>query len=269
HLSLMSRAAANGRPEFLHNWVLLQLVQLVADPRANLEIQDDGERQRPSIWRAREHPDADTSSQSGNQVRSELAVVPLLPSFGQSHQDAQCAKHAGHTKPRNARSYAGRSQPKTAADSVQQRLRGAGRQPECHGDLDTTAPHIGRSAPHARPIARLQSALNRLVQVAKRLDDEVEDGRPNLTNLAKLPIGQPLPRIPNAIDGPVPSAREHLLDLLDGSGPVGVPQPLPCCASRVDGPIPGRRQPTMQVANRSEEHTSELQSRENLVCRLL
>src|SRR5690606_25523113 len=232
HLSLMSRAAANGRPELLHNWVLLQLVQLVADPRANLEIQDDGERQRPSIWRAREHPDADTSSQSGNQVRSELAVVPLLPSFGQSHQDAQCAKHAGHTKPRNARSYAGRSQPKTAADSVQQRLRGAGRQSECHGDLDATAPHVSRSAPHARPIARLQSALNSLVQVAKRLDDEVEDGRANLANLAKLPIGQPIPYLACAIDGPIPRTRQRLLNPLDSVDPLEVSQPLPCCASR-------------------------------------
>src|SRR5690606_2673338 len=80
-------------------------------------------------------------------------------------------------------------------------------------------------------------------------DDEVENGRADLANLTKLPIGQPLPRISDTIDGPVPSAREHLLDLLDGSDPVGVPQPFPCRASRVDGPVPGRRQPTMQVAN--------------------
>src|SRR5690606_6161399 len=187
--------------------MLLQLVQFVADPvadpRADLEIEDDGKRKGTHVWRASECTDADTSSQSSNQVRSELAVVALLPGLGQRHQDAQCAKHTGHTKPRDARSHAGRSQPKTAADGVQHRLRGAGRQSECHGDLDATAPHISRSAPLARPIARLQSALNSLVQVAERLDDEVEDGRPNLANLTKFPIGQPLPRISDAIDGPV------------------------------------------------------------------
>src|SRR5690606_40981225 len=40
----------------------------------------------------------------------------------------------------------------------------------------------------------------------------------------------------------------------------------PC---RTTGPSPARSSPTAPTAARSEEHTSELQSRENLVCRLL
>src|SRR5690606_40328405 len=39
----------------------------------------------------------------------------------------------------------------------------------------------------------------------------------------------------------------------------------PCCAQYVRSPCAGRGKPR----SRSEEHTSELQSRENLVCRLL
>src|SRR5690606_40675108 len=38
---------------------------------------------------------------------------------------------------------------------------------------------------------------------------------------------------------------------------------------RKDGRTEGRKDGNQNVANRSEEHTSELQSRENLVCRLL
>src|SRR5256884_5421152 len=34
-------------------------------------------------------------------------------------------------------------------------------------------------------------------------------------------------------------------------------------------PVPGRRRPKMRFYSRSEEHTSELQSRLHLVCRLL
>src|SRR5690606_24545739 len=100
-----------------------------------------------------------------------------------------------------------------------------------------------------RPVASLETTLNGLVQLAERLDDEVEDGRPNLANFAKLPIGQPLPCISDAIDGPIPSARERLLNLLDGSGPVGVPQPFPTGAQNVDCPIPCIRQPITQVAD--------------------
>src|SRR2546430_12680357 len=65
---------------------------------------------------------------------------------------------------------------------------------------------------------------------------------------------------------------------LRGSGPHRHPQPLPntrqrrpdLCATRRAG---AARPPTVQVARcargRSEEHTSELQSQSNLVCRLL
>src|SRR5690606_41496841 len=47
------------------------------------------------------------------------------------------------------------------------------------------------------------------------------------------------------------------------------PQPGPCLGREVGigQPVAGQR--AAQVAQRSEEHTSELQSRENLVCRLL
>src|SRR6266700_6115029 len=47
--------------------------------------------------------------------------------------------------------------------------------------------------------------------------------------------------------------------------------PLPGCAGSVRSPghSPGHFRPTVPSRTRSEEHTSELQSRENLVCRLL
>src|SRR5690606_12021855 len=201
--------------------------QLVANPRANLKIEDDSKRKGAHVWRTGKCTDTNTRSQSGNQVLTKLAIIALLPGFGQSHQDAQCAKHTGHTKPRDAcRSASGR-QSQAGADGVEHRLYGPGRQRQANGDLDATAPHISRSAPHARPIARLQPALNRLVEPAEGLDDEVEDGRPNLANLAKLPIGQPFPCLSGAIDGPIPRTRQRLLNPLDGSGPVGVPQPFP------------------------------------------
>src|SRR5690606_39477407 len=49
---------------------------------------------------------------------------------------------------------------------------------------------------------------------------------------------------------------------------------LPLWAQQGEGPLPGQAQPRPATApdapeGRSEEHTSELQSRENLVCRLL
>src|SRR5690606_1915978 len=118
---------------------------LVADPRADLEVEDDGKRQCPSVRRAREHSDPDTRRQGRNQILTEFAVVPLLPSFGQSHQDAQRPKH-----PRNA--YTGdtcRSQPKATADRAEHRLYAPDRQYQANGDLDTTTPHISRSAPNA------------------------------------------------------------------------------------------------------------------------
>src|SRR5260370_1836440 len=40
-------------------------------------------------------------------------------------------------------------------------------------------------------------------------------------------------------------------------------------ALRDVGSVPGLRQPVLRVVGRSEEHTSELQSHLNLVCRLL
>src|SRR5690606_8921138 len=111
-----------------------------------------------------------------------------------------------------------------------------------HGDLDTRAPRLGRGTPKTRPVASLETTFNGLVQLAERLDDEVEDGRPNFANLAKLPIGQPLPCFSGAPDGPVPSARECLLNSLDGGNPVGVPQPFPTGTQNVDCPIPCTRQ---------------------------
>src|SRR5436309_12736595 len=49
------------------------------------------------------------------------------------------------------------------------------------------------------------------------------------------------------------------------------PPPRPIRRSRAapDRPHPGRLRPARMAPDRSEEHTSELQSRENLVCRLL
>src|SRR5690606_40889623 len=50
-----------------------------------------------------------------------------------------------------------------------------------------------------------------------------------------------------------------------------VPQ-SPCIPRLCDAPAPPAQdtlQPLVRLATRSEEHTSELQSRENLVCRLL
>src|SRR5690606_11625778 len=121
-------------------------------------------------------------------------------------------------------------------------------------DLDTRAPRLGCGTPKTRPVASLETTLNGLIQLAERLDDEVEDGRPNFANLAKLPIGQPLPCFSGAPDGPVPSARECLLNSRDGGNPVGVPQPLPTGAQSVDCPIPGRRQPIAEVADGSRHN---------------
>src|SRR5690606_6751704 len=101
----------------------------------------------------------------------------------------------------------------------------------------------GRPSPQERTQLLHDRTLPQLLQLAaQRLDDEVEDGRANFANFAKLPIGQPLPRISDAPDGPVPSARECLLDPLDGSSPVGVPQPFPTGAQSVNCPIPRTRQ---------------------------
>src|SRR6266498_1870222 len=51
------------------------------------------------------------------------------------------------------------------------------------------------------------------------------------------------------------------------SGPASSPPPRRCCAGT--GASSQARGPTRAVARRSEEHTSELQSRPHLVCRLL
>src|SRR5690606_2600605 len=71
-------------------------------------------------------------------------------------------------------------------------------------------------------------------------------------------IGQPPPCPSDEIDGPVPSARECLLDPLDSINPFEVSQPLPCCANRVDGPIPCIRQPITEVADHFRDGRSVL-----------
>src|SRR5690606_40248051 len=75
---------------------------------------------------------------------------------------------------------------------------------------------------------------------------------------------------------PVIGAVEVVDDFLQGCSPPGVKVDvdggrLALVGGRLQGkslPGPGH-QAAVQVAPRSEEHTSELQSRENLVCRLL
>src|SRR5690606_42160508 len=61
--------------------------------------------------------------------------------------------------------------------------------------------------------------------------------------------------------------RDHYLAQLQRPGTVG--SPLDRCIQGFAAELPGDAQGRLPVRQRSEEHTSELQSRENLVCRLL
>src|SRR2546430_13678313 len=74
-------------------------------------------------------------------------------------------------------------------------------------------------------------------------------------------------------DAVAPAAVGEAAGLIRGeAGEVGERQDLAAPRAEDDGRTAhrlGRRHAARQLANRSEEHTSELQSQSNLVCRLL
>src|SRR5690606_39684083 len=80
------------------------------------------------------------------------------------------------------------------------------------------------------------------------------------------PVLVPLPPVAHRVGAQIDVVHEQVPDL-GQPRPGGAVQPDDRLVShRQELPAPARRQ---QRGGRSEEHTSELQSRENLVCRLL
>src|SRR5690606_800010 len=116
-----------------------------------------------------------------------------------------------------------------------------------------------------------------LVQVAGEADDAVrvdEPGRDDLSGEDPIPVGNAYLRGPaDALDLAVPPDQDDAV--LDGGAGHGVDRlaahgDLRLERGRREGDQGGRGRARCNLAeNRSEEHTSELQSRENLVCRLL
>src|SRR5207342_2900874 len=83
------------------------------------------------------------------------------------------------------------------------------------------------------------------------------------------------PAVAMAAGGARPDGRPARASRLDDAGLDGHPTALPALGDRSvldhhhDGDLDPGDRPAVQPPARSEEHTSELQSRENLVCRLL
>src|SRR5690606_41313630 len=84
---------------------------------------------------------------------------------------------------------------------------------------------------------------------------------------APLPLHDALPIYQRSPAGPLPPPHQWELEQPPGSVPPRPPHQQPRWSTRAAAG-PARYAPWVPAAPRSEEHTSELQSRENLVCRL-
>src|SRR5690606_39546414 len=109
---------------------------------------------------------------------------------------------------------------------------------------------------------------------------EGEDQRVN--NIYEIPLTDPaappfgVPGSAGAMPPPATQPPPHVDTTTDytqlpppGAAMPPVPGPAPQPAAPGTEPFAGMPAPNVPAYNRSEEHTSELQSRENLVCRLL
>src|SRR5690606_42070606 len=82
---------------------------------------------------------------------------------------------------------------------------------------------------------------------------------------AALPISRDLPEV----HGQYPCLRQQAFRRGEIAAAVGIPGPIAWQHDEQEDRQPKQTGGKVCPANRSEEHTSELQSRENLVCRLL